>query len=147
MKIKSIILSILIIILIISLSSCSNTQGYNYEDPYTFTINQEQKEAYITNIGNTTTNEKIVYLIENTNYTTYVVYTFEKNIVTSKTCYHFFNNQEDFRDYFDNYNISLDGNYNEVIENILLISTKYTNLNNKSFNDILNSIKDVYKII
>lgn len=147
MKIKSIILSILIIILIISLSSCSNTQGYNYEDPYTFTINQEQKELYITNIGNTITNEKIVYLIENTNYTTYVVYTFEKNIVISKTCYHFFNNQEDFRNYFDNYNISLDGNYNEVIENILLISTKYNNLNNKSFNDIYTSIKDIYKII
>lgn len=147
MKIKTFLLSIMMIILIISLSSCSNTQNYNFEDPYTFTINQAQKDEYIANIGKTITNEKIVYLIENNIYKTYVVYTFENNEVLTKTCYHFFDTQEDFRNYFYNYNISLDGNYNEVLESILLISTKYINLNSKSFNDIYYSIKDTYSII
>lgn len=147
MKSKNLLYILFILILVITVSACSNANEYDYTDPFTFTIDQEAKDNYIANIGVSINNEKLVYFIEQENCISYVVYEFEKGIAVTKTCYHFFNDIEKFRDFFNSYNISLDGSYNEVIEDILLISTKYTNLNEKTYGEIYTVVMDSYTLL
>lgn len=147
MKNKHLLYILFIFISIITISSCSSTKEYDYSDPFSFIIDQAAKDNYISDIGVSINNEKLVYIIEEENYTSYIVYEFEKGIAITKTCYHFFNDLEHFREFFESYNISLDGSYNEVIESILLISTKYTTLNEKTYTEIYTSIMNSYTIL
>ena len=61
--------------------------------------------------------------------------------------YRFFNNLDDYRLFFNQYNNFLDGSFFEVNEEILMIATIYQYIDKKSFSQLYEILSNQYIII
>lgn len=139
MKIKI----ILIFILFLCLSSCTTNP---IKDNYKIEIDEDEKTTYIENIIKTTS-ETITYMLKEDEKTIYIVYTFEKGNSTQKDIYTFHSSFETFQNDLQNHVNGLDGYYEEVKEEILLIKTTYDNIDKVEYDTLYQIIKENYQII
>jgi len=138
------LLIIFIFILITSLFiSCKSEKII---DSFTFELNESEKISYIDKIGKTT-NDTIVYKIDEKNAQIIIKYTFVNNETTKKEIYSFYKSIESFRSALMDHVDYLDGYYQEVCENILLIKTIYDYIDSATYNTLYEIIKENYEII
>ena len=74
-------------------------------------------------------------------------YNFTENMSTQKIIYRFFNDLDEYRLFFNQYDNFLDGNFLEVNEEILMIATTYQYIDKKSFSQLYDVIHHQYVII
>ena len=146
MKMSKYIILILSFLMILTITSCKKEQD-RIEDNYNFILNVEKQNAKIAELGKTITNQQLIYLQEDSSTLIYVKYNFTENMSTQKIIYRFFNDLEEYRLFFNQYDNFLDGNFLEVNEEILMIATTYQYIDKKSFSQLYDVIHHQYVII
>jgi lipoprotein len=146
MKMSKYIILILSFLMILTITSCKKEQD-RIEDNYNFILNVEKQNAKIAELGKTITNQQLIYLQEDSSTLIYVKYNFTENISTQKIIYRFFNDLDEYRLFFNQYDNFLDGNFLEVNEEILMIATTYQYIDKKSFSQLYDVIHHQYVII
>ena len=146
MKMSKYIILILSFLMILTITSCKKEQD-RIEDNYNFILNVEKQNAKIAELGKTFTNQQLIYLLEDSSTLIYVKYNFTENMSTQKIIYRFFNDLDEYRLFFDQYDNFLDGNFLEVNEEILMIATTYQYIDKKSFSQLYDVIHHQYVII
>ncbi|MEI3527045.1 MAG: hypothetical protein V8R15_03110 [Bacilli bacterium] len=114
----------------LTITSCKKEQD-RIEDNYNFILNVEKQNAKIAELGKTITNQQLIYLQEDSSTLIYVKYNFTENMSTQKIIYRFFNDLDEYRLFFNQYDNFLDGNFLEVNEEILMIATTYQYIDKK----------------
>ena len=137
---------ILSFLMILTITSCKKEQD-RIEDNYNFILNVEKQNAKIAELGKTITNQQLIYLQEDSSTLIYVKYNFTENMSTQKIIYRFFNDLDEYRLFFNQYDNFLDGNFLEVNEEILMIATTYQYIDKKSFSQLYDVIHHQYVII
>lgn len=130
MKMSKYIILILSFLMILTITSCKKEQD-RIEDNYNFILNVEKQNAKIAELGKTITNQQLIYLQEDSSTLIYVKYNFTENMSTQKIIYRFFNDLDEYRLFFNQYDNFLDGNFLEVNEEILMIATTYQYIDKK----------------
>jgi hypothetical protein len=130
----------------LTITSCKKEQD-RIEDNYNFILNVEKQNAKIAELGKTITNQQLIYLQEDSSTLIYVKYNFTENMSTQKIIYRFFNDLDEYRLFFNQYDNFLDGNFLEVNEEILMIATTYQYIDKKSFSQLYDVIHHQYVII
>lgn len=146
MKMSKYIILILSFLMILTITSCKKEQD-RIEDNYNFILNVERQNAKIAELGKTITNQQLIYLQEDSSTLIYVKYNFTENMSTQKIIYRFFNDLDEYRLFFNQYDNFLDGNFLEVNEEILMIATTYQYIDKKSFSQLYDVIHHQYVII
>ena len=146
MKMSKYIILILSFLMILTITSCKKEQD-RIEDNYNFILNVEKQNAKIAELGKTITNQQLIYLQEDSSTLIYVKYNFTENKSTQKIIYRFFNDLDEYRLFFNQYDNFLDGNFLEVNEEILMIATTYQYIDKKSFSQLYDVIHHQYVII
>lgn len=146
MKMSKYIILILSFLMILTITSCKKEQD-RIEDNYNFILNVEKQSAKIAELGKTITNQQLIYLQEDSSTLIYVKYNFTENMSTQKIIYRFFNDLDEYRLFFNQYDNFLDGNFLEVNEEILMIATTYQYIDKKSFSQLYDVIHHQYVII
>ena len=146
MKMSKYIILILSFLMILTITSCKKEQD-RIEDNYNFILNVEKQNAKIEELGKTITNQQLIYLQEDSSTLIYVKYNFTENMSTQKIIYRFFNDLDEYRLFFNQYDNFLDGNFLEVNEEILMIATTYQYIDKKSFSQLYDVIHHQYVII
>ena len=146
MKMSKYIILILSFLMILTITSCKKEQD-RIEDNYNFILNVEKQNAKIAELGKTITNQQLIYLQEDSSTLIYVKYNFTENMSTQKIIYRFFNDLDEYRLFFNQYDNFLDGNFLEVNEEILMIATTYQYIDKKSFSQLYDVIHHHYVII
>lgn len=146
MKMSKYIILILSFLMILTITSCKKEQD-RIEDNYNFILNVEKQNAKIAELGKTITNQQLIYLQEDSSTLIYVKYNFTENMSTQKIIYRFFNDLDEYRLFFNQYDNFLDGNFLEVNEKILMIATTYQYIDKKSFSQLYDVIHHQYVII
>ncbi|MBS1363470.1 MAG: hypothetical protein HPY96_04455 [Bacilli bacterium] len=146
MKMSKYIILILSFLMILTITSCKKEQD-RIEDNYNFILNVEKQNAKIAELGKTITNQQLIYLQEDSSTLIYVKYNFTENMSTQKIIYRFFNDLDEYRLFFNQYDNFLDGNFLEVNEEILMIATTYQYIDKKSFSQLYDVIHHQYVII
>lgn len=146
MKMSKYIILILSFLMILTITSCKKEQD-RIEDNYNFILNVEKQNAKIAELGKTITNQQLTYLQEDSSTLIYVKYNFTENMSTQKIIYRFFNDLDEYRLFFNQYDNFLDGNFLEVNEEILMIATTYQYIDKKSFSQLYDVIHHQYVII
>lgn len=146
MKMSKYIILILSFLMILTITSCKKEQD-RIEDNYNFILNVEKQNAKIAELGKTITNQQLIYLQEDSSTLIYVKYNFTENISTQKIIYRFFNDLDEYRLFFNQYDNFLDGNFLEVNEEILMIATTYQYIDKKSFSQLYDVLHHQYVII
>ena len=146
MKMSKYIILILSFLMILTITSCKKEQD-RIEDNYNFILNVEKQNAKIAELGKTITNQQLIYLQEDSSRLIYVKYNFTENMSTQKIIYRFFNDLDEYRLFFNQYDNFLDGNFLEVNEEILMIATTYQYIDKKSFSQLYDVIHHQYVII
>ena len=146
MKMSKYIILILSFLMILTITSCKKEQD-RIEDHYNFILNVEKQNAKIAELGKTITNQQLIYLQEDSSTLIYVKYNFTENMSTQKIIYRFFNDLDEYRLFFNQYDNFLDGNFLEVNEEILMIATTYQYIDKKSFSQLYDVIHHQYVII
>lgn len=146
MKMSKYIILILSFLTMLTITSCKKEQD-RIEDNYNFILNVEKQNAKIAELGKTITNQQLIYLQEDSSTLIYVKYNFTENISTQKIIYRFFNDLDEYRLFFNQYDNFLDGNFLEVNEEILMIATTYQYIDKKSFSQLYDVIHHQYVII
>ena len=146
MKMSKYIILILSFLTMLTITSCKKEQD-RIEDNYNFILNVEKQNAKIAELGKTITNQQLIYLQEDSSTLIYVKYNFTENMSTQKIIYRFFNDLDEYRLFFNQYDNFLDGNFLEVNEEILMIATTYQYIDKKSYNQTIEEIckKTSYK--
>ncbi|MFR1524639.1 MAG: hypothetical protein ACLSUV_03910 [Bacilli bacterium] len=140
------IILILSFLTMLTITSCKKEQD-RIEDNYNFILNVEKQNAKIAELGKTITNQQLIYLQEDSSTLIYVKYNFTENMSTQKIIYRFFNDLDEYRLFFNQYDNFLDGNFLEVNEEILMIATTYQYIDKKSFSQLYDVIHHQYVII
>lgn len=130
MKMSKYIILILSFLTMLTITSCKKEQD-RIEDNYNFILNVEKQNAKIAELGKTITNQQLIYLQEDSSTLIYVKYNFTENMSTQKIIYRFFNDLDEYRLFFNQYDNFLDGNFLEVNEEILMIATTYQYIDKK----------------
>lgn len=146
MKMSKYIILILSFLTMLTITSCKKEQD-RIEDNYNFILNVEKQNAKIAELGKTITNQQLIYLQEDSSTLVYVKYNFTENMSTQKIIYRFFNDLDEYRLFFNQYDNFLDGNFLEVNEEILMIATTYQYIDKKSFSQLYDVIHHQYVII
>lgn len=146
MKMSKYIILILSFLTMLTITSCKKEQD-RIEDNYNFILNVEKQNAKIAELGKTITNQQLIYLQEDSSTLIYVKYNFTENMSTQKIIYRFFNDLDEYRLFFNQYDNFLDGNFLEVNEEILMIATTYQYIDKKSFSQLYDVIHHQYIII
>ena len=146
MKMSKYIILILSFLMILTITSCKKEQD-RIEDNYNFILNVEKQNAKIAELGKTITNQQLIYLQEDSSTLIYVKYNFTENMSTQKIIYRFFNDLDEYRLFFNQYDNFLDGNFLEVNEEILMIATTYQYIDKKSFSQLYDVTHHQYVII
>ena len=146
MKMSKYIILILSFLTMLTITSCKKEQD-RIEDNYNFILNVEKQNAKIAELGKTITNQQLIYLQEDSSTLIYVKYNFTENMSTQKIIYRFFNDLDENRLFFNQYDNFLDGNFLEVNEEILMIATTYQYIDKKSFSQLYDVIHHQYVII
>lgn len=146
MKMSKYIIFILSFLTMLTITSCKKEQD-RIEDNYNFILNVEKQNAKIAELGKTITNQQLIYLQEDSSTLVYVKYNFTENMSTQKIIYRFFNDLDEYRLFFNQYDNFLDGNFLEVNEEILMIATTYQYIDKKSFSQLYDVIHHQYVII
>ena len=146
MKMSKYIILILSFLTMLTITSCKKEQD-RIEDNYNFILNVEKQNAKIAELGKTITNQQLIYLQEDSSTLIYVKYNFTENMATQKIIYRFFNDLDEYRLFFNQYDNFLDGNFLEVNEEILMIATTYQYIDKKSFSQLYDVIHHQYVII
>ena len=146
MKMSKYIILILSFLMILTITSCKKEQD-RIEDNYNFILNVEKQNAKIAELGKTITNQQLIYLQEDSSTLIYVKYNFTENMSTQKIIYRFFNDLDEYRLFFNQYDNFLDGNFLEVNEEILMIATTYQYIDKKCFSQLYDVIHHQYVII
>ena len=146
MKMSKYIILILSFLTMLTITSCKKEQD-RIEDNYNFILNVEKQNAKIAELGKTITNQQLIYLQEDSSTLIYVKYIFTENMSTQKIIYRFFNDLDEYRLFFNQYDNFLDGNFLEVNEEILMIATTYQYIDKKSFSQLYDVIHHQYVII
>ena len=146
MKMSKYIILILSFLTMLTITSCKKEQD-RIEDNYNFILNVEKQNAKIAELGKTITNQQLIYLQEDSSTLIYVKYNFTENMSTQKIIYRFFNDLDEYRLFFNQYDNFLDGNFLEVNEEILMIATTYQYIDKKSFSQLYDVIHHKYVII
>ena len=146
MKMSKYIILILSFLTMLTITSCKKEQD-RIEDNYNFILNVEKQNANIAELGKTITNQQLIYLQEDSSTLIYVKYNFTENMSTQKIIYRFFNDLDEYRLFFNQYDNFLDGNFLEVNEEILMIATTYQYIDKKSFSQLYDVIHHQYVII
>ena len=146
MKMSKYIIRILSFLTMLTITSCKKEQD-RIEDNYNFILNVEKRNAKIAELGKTITNQQLIYLQEDSSTLIYVKYNFTENMSTQKIIYRFFNDLDEYRLFFNQYDNFLDGNFLEVNEEILMIATTYQYIDKKSFSQLYDVIHHQYVII
>lgn len=146
MKMSKYIILILSFLTMLTITSCKKEQD-RIEDNYNFILNVEKQNAKIAELGKTITNQQLIYLQEDSSTLIYVKYNFTENMSTQKIIYRFFNDLDEYRLFFNQYDNFLDGNFLEVDEEILMIATTYQYIDKKSFSQLYDVIHHQYVII
>ena len=146
MKMSKYIILILSFLTMLTITSCKKEQD-RIEDNYNFILNVEKQNAKIAELGKTITNQQLIYLQEDSSTLIYVKYNFTENMSTQKIIYRFFNDLDEYRLFFNQYDNFLDGNFLEVNEEILMIATPYQYIDKKSFSQLYDVIHHQYVII
>ncbi|HAR58389.1 MAG TPA: hypothetical protein DCR62_06560 [Acholeplasmatales bacterium] len=146
MKMSKYIILILSFLTMLTITSCKKEQD-RIEDNYNFILNVEKQNAKIAELGKTITNQQLIYLQEDSSTLIYVKYNFTENMSTQKIIYRFFNDLDEYRLFFNQYDNFLDGNFLEVNEEILMIATTYQYIDKKSFSQLYDVIHHQYVII
>lgn len=146
MKMSKYIILILSFLTMLTITSCKKEQD-RIEDNYNFILNVERQNAKIAELGKTITNQQLIYLQEDSSTLIYVKYNFTENMSTQKIIYRFFNDLDEYRLFFNQYDNFLDGNFLEVNEEILMIATTYQYIDKKSFSQLYDVIHHQYVII
>lgn len=146
MKMSKYIILILSFLMILTITSCKKEQD-RIEDNYNFILNVEKQNAKIAELGKTITNQQLIYLQEDSSTLIYVKYNFTENMSTQKIIYRFFNDLDEYRLFFNQYDNFLDGNFLEVNEEILMIANTYQYIDKKSFSQLYDVIHHQYVII
>lgn len=146
MKMSKYIILILSFLTMLTITSCKKEQD-RIEDNYNFILNDEKQNAKIAELGKTITNQQLIYLQEDSSTLIYVKYNFTENMSTQKIIYRFFNDLDEYRLFFNQYDNFLDGNFLEVNEEILMIATTYQYIDKKSFSQLYDVIHHQYVII
>ena len=146
MKMSEYIILILSFLTMLTITSCKKEQD-RIEDNYNFILNVEKQNAKIAELGKTITNQQLIYLQEDSSTLIYVKYNFTENMSTQKIIYRFFNDLDEYRLFFNQYDNFLDGNFLEVNEEILMIATTYQYIDKKSFSQLYDVIHHQYVII
>lgn len=132
MKMSKYIILILSFLTMLTITSCKKEQD-RIEDNYNFILNVEKQNAKIAELGKTITNQQLIYL--------------QEDMSTQKIIYRFFNDLDEYRLFFNQYDNFLDGNFLEVNEEILMIATTYQYIDKKSFSQLYDVIHHQYVII
>lgn len=146
MKMSKYIILILSFLTMLTITSCKKEQD-RIEDNYNFILNVKKQNAKIAELGKTITNQQLIYLQEDSSTLIYVKYNFTENMSTQKIIYRFFNDLDEYRLFFNQYDNFLDGNFLEVNEEILMIATTYQYIDKKSFSQLYDVIHHQYVII
>ena len=146
MKMSKYIILILSFLTLLTITSCKKEQD-RIEDNYNFILNVEKQNDKIAELGKTITNQQLIYLQEDSSTLIYVKYNFTENMSTQKIIYRFFNDLDEYRLFFNQYDNFLDGNFLEVNEEILMIATTYQYIDKKSFSQLYDVIHHQYVII
>lgn len=146
MKMSKYIILILSFLMMLTITSCKKEQD-RIEDNYNFILNVEKQNAKIAELGKTITNQQLIYLQEDSSTLIYVKYNFTENMSTQKIIYRFFNDLDEYRLFFNQYDNFLDGNFLEINEEILMIATTYQYIDKKSFSQLYDVIHHQYVII
>ena len=146
MKMSKYIILILSFLTMLTITSCKKEQD-RIEDNYNFILNVEKQNAKIAELGKTITNQQLIYLQEDSSTLIYVKYNFTENMSTQKIIYRFFNDLDEYRLFFNQYDNFIDGNFLEVNEEILMIATTYQYIDEKSFSQLYDVIHHQYVII
>lgn len=146
MKMSKYIILILSFLTMLTITSCKKEQD-RIEDNYNFILNVEKQNAKIAELGKTIMNQQLIYLQEDSSTLIYVKYNFTENMSTQKIIYRFFNDLDEYRLFFNQYDNFLDGNFLEVNEEILMIATTYQYIDKKSFSQLYDVIHHQYVII
>lgn len=146
MKMSKYIILILSFLTMLTITSCKKEQD-RIEDNYNFILNVEKQNAKIAELGKTITNQQLIYLQEDSSTLIYVKYNFTENMSTQKIIYRFFNDLDEYRLFFNQYDNFLDGNFLEINEEILMIATTYQYIDKKSFSQLYDVIHHQYVII
>ena len=146
MKMSKYIILILSFLTMLTITSCKKEQD-RIEDNYNFILNVEKQNAKIAELGKTITNQQLIYLQEDSSTLIYVKYNFTENMSTQKIIYRFFNDLDEYRLFYNQYDNFLDGNFLEVNEEILMIATTYQYIDKKSFSQLYDVIHHQYVII
>lgn len=143
---KKTILSLLLILFLMFITSCTSESFI--KDDYTMEVSIDAQNEVINNIGKSIPNTRIVYLKESTFIRQIVVYDFTLSTI-SKTIYSFYTNLETFRYDLKHNNLMIDGDFVEVDETILLITTKFNSVDTISYQELLNRLDAIeeYNII
>ena len=139
MKMSKYIILILSFLTMLTITSWKKEQD-RIEDNYNFILNVEKQNAKIAELGKTITNQQLIYLQEDSSTLIYVKYNFTENMSTQKIIYRFFNDLDEYRLFFNQYDNFLDGNFLEVNEEILMIATTYQYIDKKSFSQLYDVI-------
>lgn len=142
------ILNILLNMLI--LISCNGIVDSPINDNYNITFDSIKQDTYLNKINKTEENTFITYSYKDDKTKTIVVYDFISGITNSKTVFKVFSDLNDFRNEMNIHQDSLDGVYDEVNEEILLIKTVYNNIDKISYQDlydVITSNKDSVKYV
>ena len=146
MKMSKYIILILSFLTMLTITSCKKEQD-RIEDNYNFILNVEKQNAKIAELGKTITYQQLIYLQQYSSTLIYVKYNFTENMSTQKIIYRFFNDLDEYRLFFNQYDNFLDGNFLEVNEEILMIATTYQYIDKKSFSQLYDVIHHQYVII
>ena len=112
MKMSKYIILILSFLTMLTITSCKKEQD-RIEDNYNFILNVEKQNAKIAELGKTITNQQLIYLQEDSSTLIYVKYNFTENMSTQKIIYRFFNDLDEYRLFFNQYDNFLDGNFKQ----------------------------------
>lgn len=145
MRNKKIIQFICIVLCMIMISACKQEKPIE-EKPYSFTLDENKKTDYLSQIE-LTNQTTITYQLESDAFNEIVSYHFEDGASSKKIIYRFYASIDAFRSAVLNHNDLLDGKFLVVDESILCIKTSYETIESVAYEDLYEKIKQKYTII
>lgn len=115
----------------------------NDDSPYEAFFDEKQKEEVINLIPKTKKDVVITYQQNLEDKTIIILYNFNNNISVSKEIYFFYNDINHFREALFNYNAVLDGTFQEINEQILLIHTIFNDIDNETYQVLESKINEL----
>lgn len=137
----------IILIILFSVFLITSCNKDYQEDNYEFTLNEEERNEYVKNIPLTSSKNYLTYLVKSADSCQIITYVFEKEVSVRKDIYTFYNNINNYWQALEIHDDFIDGYYNEVNQNILLIKNTHSDIDNISYEQLFARINESYQII